>query len=66
MQFWLAVFVKVIFFEGASAEKIKLHAFSGLQYRFKEINFPEFRKFWSISRKRVPWKIIEKLFICEI
>ena len=28
------VFSKVIFFESASVEKIKLHAFSGLQYCF--------------------------------
>ena len=28
-------FLKVIFFEGVSVEKIKLHAFSGVQYYFK-------------------------------
>ena len=29
------VFLKVIFFEGVSVEKIKLHTFSGVQYHFK-------------------------------
>ena len=30
------VFLKAIFLEGVSVEKIKLHAFSGVQYRFKK------------------------------
>lgn len=32
----------------------------------KEINFLEFREFWSISRKLVPIKIVWKLSIREI
>ena len=31
-------FLKSRIFKGVSVEKIKLHAFSGVQYRFKEVN----------------------------
>ena len=34
-DFDLRVFLKVIFFEGVSVEKVKLHTFSGVQYYFK-------------------------------
>ena len=32
---WLAVFLKVVYVQSVSVEKIKLHDFSGMQYRFK-------------------------------
>ena len=46
------VFFKVIFGEGVSVEKIKLHAFSGVQYRYKEKEASELSS--NLTRIKVP------------
>ena len=46
------VFFKIIFGEGVSVEEIKLHAFSGVQYRYKEKEASELSS--NLTRIKVP------------